>query len=175
MILNNYWKYLAVMYNSNNVVNEYGGQNTGVKNTSGTTFSITTGTSYSAYYGQLNINLYPRKNTFVRVGTGDTAVTADDYNLDNDVTASLSNVANSQNIVVNDEGKLITTYIFSATNNTGNALTIKEVGIYKAGIWGGSNGSEPTNSCFFARKVLDNPIVVPTGSSFTVNFVWEEN
>lgn len=176
MILNNYWKYLAVMFNSNNLVQTEIIKNTGVRNTSGVSFGITAGSSYyTNYINELSVNLYPRKNTTVRVGTGDTAVTADDYDLANDVTNALSNVTNSQNLVVNDEGKLITTYLFSATNNTGNELTIKEVGIHKANIWGGSNGSEPKNSCFLARKILDNPITVPNGTSFTVNFVWEEN
>lgn len=176
MILSNYHKYLTAIQDSTNSISENTVRYPGIKNTSGTAFGVTTGSQYfSSRVDEMNVNLITRKNTFVRVGTGDTAVTADDYNLDNDVTTSLSSVTNSQTISTDENGKLVITYIFSGVNNSGNALTIKEVGIYKSGIWGATNDTGNKNSCFFARKLLDTPIEVPNGTTLTLTFQWEEN
>lgn len=175
MILDNYWKYLAAVEDSRNNIATDTIRYPGIKNTSGTTFGVTTGAQYfSTRVDQMNHNLIVRSNTSIRVGTGDTEVTAGDYNLANDITASLSNVQNSQTITTNEEGKLITTYTLSATNNTANTITLKEVGIYKSSIWGATNDTGLTNNCFFARKLLDTPLEVPVGTSFTMTFNWSE-
>lgn len=175
MILNNYYKYLAAVGDTSNSINTDIIRYPGIKNVAGSTFGITVGSNYfSSRVNQMNINLNVRKNTFVRVGTGTTEVTKEDYNLANDVTTSFSSIQNTQTISTDENGKLVITYIFSGVNNSGNSITIIEAGIYKSSIWGATNETGLTNNAFFARKVLDEPITVPNGTTLTLTFQWEE-
>ena len=58
--------------------------------------------------------------------------------------------------------------MINATNNTSNSVTIKEVGITKT-LYNGS-----WLQVLLARKVLDTPITVAAGGSFTLPLQWIE-
>lgn len=105
-----------------------------------------------------------RKNGFTMfVGTGDTAVTADDYKLDTPVTLDVLNAS----CVHNSDNTTVITRTFQ--NNTGNDVVIKEKGIYvfasQSGNSGLSSGGVPV--VMIGRKVLDTPVTIPNGGAYT--------
>ena len=106
-----------------------------------------------------------------RVGTGETAPTLTDYALATDVTASFSNFTVTVNTTYSN-GQEITTAVFTGNNNTGNAITIKEVGLYKP-INSGGTASSYVNT-MLVREVLDTPIELAAGDGFNFAFTWDE-
>ena len=124
-------------------------------------------TSYTAYASQ---NSALHLNNFVVIGTGDTAESLSDYRLANDITGSISNY--QQSYTSGEDGNTLkTTFSISGVNNTGSAITIKEVGIGK-NILDGNIASVPV---MFLRKVLDTPIEVANGSTFAFSVEWKES
>lgn len=164
MYVNNYW--LLKAYGERNVAipNTYTEVSIGLKDKSGNALTIQCipDTARPYYSAPWNTNLTSR----LTIGTGDTAVTADDYCLANEITASMSNIEYTTTCGAdNDELKAV--YTMTVTNNTGADVTIKEVGI-EAGV---GNSSYAEQFILIAREVLSSPITIPSGGSkvFTVS------
>ena len=111
------------------------------------------------------------------VGTGNTEPTANDYCLENDVTANISSYSTSVNVTFED-GKFRTIATISGVNNTESDITISEVGVTKKYFYT-TNGTSVSDNTFYnvllIRHVLETPKVVPSGSGFTVTFQWDES
>ena len=106
---------------------------------------------------------YAANGFTIFVGTGDTAVTADDYKLYTPVTLSVVSAQCTQN----SDGTVITLRTF--TNNTVEDVVIKEIGLYLFRYtYGGS-----TPIVMIGRKVLSTPVTIPVGASYT--FTWTIN
>ena len=93
------------------------------------------------------------------VGTGDTAVTADDYKLDTPITLAVTGAGCYHKA----DGTTVITRTFQ--NNTESEVTIKELGLYMFRCSGTS-----TPIVMLGRKVLTTPVVIPVGASYT--FTW---
>lgn len=172
MVLNNYWKLLE-----NNQKNSVWGNgsdidiNIGLRGLNGGYVNILQSTTNSGYMPYVAENLKLDYNMSVRVGYGDTPVTAQDYALENDVTSSLSNISTTFSSSSDDTGvsRIIN---FSAQNLTNSAITINKVAVAK-GIW-----SVPSNfykaDILLAIVELDSPITVSAGGNFNITFSWDE-
>lgn len=102
------------------------------------------------------------KNMGIILGTGDTAATAADYNLESDITSSLSlSVSVSGNAA--DDG-IHVVFSIGGTNGTGAEVTIKEIGIIKAFY---TSSSTSTINVLLNRTVLDEPITLAAGENFS--------
>jgi hypothetical protein len=171
MVLSNYWKYQEAISNAT-YTGTYRYIDTGVKLTSGDAAPVVID-STSNLWGAVADNKSIKLHTTIVVGSGDTVENEDDYALANDITSEISNVSNSHTVTF-ENGKLKTTFLFAGSNNTGADLTIKEVGIIKSFHYSNSGGEAAVGSTLFARKLFSEPLTIPTGTSFTVNFEWIE-
>ena len=112
------------------------------------------------YSGTTTYN-YPYFILFV--GTGDTPVTIDDYKL----AAPISLQVNSHSCLQPTAGKIIVTRQF--TNNTEEAVTIKEIGLY-LGSTKRSYANEFVPFIMLGRKVLDSPVTLQVGDSYSFDY-----
>lgn len=141
----------------------------GINGTSYTKLSHTSTTVVGANY-TLHKNLLPR------VGTGNTEVDADDYRLANDVTSSFSNLTASYNEVVSTDtdgipnAKIV--FSIAGVNSSADSITIKEIGLCKNIVFFASGNSQ--QKVLFVRHILDTPITVAAGDSFTLPLQWIE-
>ena len=97
------------------------------------------------------------------IGSGETAVTANDYKLDmpideTDFTITSNNRSYSGSSV-------ILTQVWTYSGNS--EVTIKEIGLFTKTM----NSQGTKKPCLFAREVLDSPITVNNGDTFTVSMV----
>ena len=117
-------------------------------------------------------NWNPRAKLSLRIGTGTATPSADDYDLDTDITDSIDNYAVSVT-TSGDDGKLSSVIVASGLNSTGTALAITEVGIVKTITTTSSNNySHITKTVMLARHILSTPKVVPAGESFIIPVAW---
>ena len=134
-----------------------------IKLLDGTTKSSAAYSAYNNNGDQRAVSL--RQDTHFHIGTGDTAVTADDYCLENDVTSSFSQQSYQLSQVVTNDGKFETAFKFSGVNNTSSAITIREVGIDKYN-YQDSASNQFTYLIF--RDLLPTPITVEAGQSINL-------
>lgn len=116
----------------------------------------------------------PLHNWTLLVGTGTTAPDIDDYSLEADVTSSFTSRTQSINFTTNEEGHFVVTIEWTGTNNTGEDITITEIGARKP-----FTDSTKTTSIFSSdvtdrnalmmRYILDNPVTIPASSGGTIN------
>lgn len=159
MFTNNYWKMRAYGENTVPNSNNYALISIGVKNKSGSEFSnyvVSGNTSYPFYSTVWNYS----KGTRLIVGTGDTAATVDDVDLEASAMSSLSNVSQTY-ICGADDNKLQAVFSLSATNSTGADIIIKEIGL-ETDV---SDSNYNKVAILTAREVLSNPITIPAGGS----------
>ena len=102
---------------------------------------------------------------YVGIGTGNDAVTESDYKLSNALNISLT--ARSQSIGGNaNKYTRFATVATTYTNNTGNAVTVKEIGIYV------KYSTESSAIGFYlTRELLDTPVTIAPGESYTFTAV----
>lgn len=171
MILSNYWKYLTATIGAPYYAREEAAH-TGVVNTEGNPTSSWINSASSSWTGYIISNRCTRVSSHIVVGSGDTAASIDDYALADTIT-NLSNVVASDPIVSTDvDGNMTSLYNFSASNLTGSDVVIREVGIEKINY--PNVQSQSYDYVLFARKVLDEPIVVPNNTTFNITFKWTE-
>lgn len=114
---------------------------------------------YYAYYARRN---------WVDVGFGDTAENAGDYSLaspnygSGQLTHSGGGI-NTHN--ASDTNRVLASVYEIVTNNTLNPITVKEVGLF--GTPGSGSG---VPKCLLCRKVLDTPVVIEPGDSYTFTY-----
>lgn len=111
---------------------------------------------------------YPATNGGCNVicGSGNTAPTIDDYCLETPFK-TLGVVSSVYKQLVENDVIIGTSYIKTLTNNTGAEITINEVGVVT------TNSSSTVNdstSILVERTVLESPITVPDGATFTITF-----
>lgn len=164
MILNNYWNLFA--YTSTHWMSNGGDVPIPIVPINNANHSV-----YS-YYSDEDSPWKLRYPLSARVGTGTTAPTLSDYCLDNDVTSSISSYTVNSNTAYSNN-QLLTTITISGQNNTANPITITEIGITKYIRFNdGSHYYE--NQVLLVRELLDEPVEVPSGEGFTINFEWAE-
>lgn len=134
-----------------------------IKLLDGTNRASATYAAYNNGEDQRAVSL--RYDTSFRIGTGTTAVTADDYNLENDVTDSFTQQSYQLSQMVTNDGKFETAFKFSGVNNSGNSITITEVGIRK---YHHQNNSGNQFTYLIFRDLLPTPITVEAGQSINL-------
>ena len=106
-------------------------------------------------------NVYAIWNGFTLfVGTGDTAETVEDYKLASAVELAVT----AASCLHADNGKTFVTRTFQ--NNTENAVTIKEVGLYVFRC----TGNVDNRVVMIGRKVLDTPVTLEVGDAYTFTY-----
>lgn len=174
MILNNYWRWLegCLKYP---IYDEHAQVDTdvGMKNTSGETAKIMYGSSGTTRNAYISANREISKDALIKIGIGDGEITENSYNVLDDITDSLDNV--TFNYVSSTSPNGIRRVIsISGTNNTGESVTITQVGFGKEINWV-SNESYQYNDVLFIITELDNALTVANGDSFTITLEWLES
>jgi hypothetical protein len=174
MILNNYWNWKS--YIEKNPMGNSGNTSTniGLINTSGTSAQFGNGSANNGYMSThigLLYNWAIKRALSAVVGSSDTAVQATDYNLGNDITSSFSNVSVTTSTTAdgNSEKTIVTV---SGANSTGSAIIIKEMGITAFAY--STQGTGSGNTVLLIRHVLDTPLTVANGQTFTLTLTWTE-
>ena len=177
MILNNYWNLMAGMAGITPSFDRTANQQIGVRNmTNGNEIDVTVGwpTNFADVLPTMCQNWNPRANLSAVFGTGTTEPSATDYCLASNTMSNFSNI----NVTVNtsaDGASISTVVTISATNTSGSAITITEVGITKA-IEAASSGTEPVLiDSLMVRHLLDTPKTVANNESFTLTLEWLES
>ena len=112
---------------------------------------------------KLALSVRPRSN--IIVGTGTTPPAADDYCMESEIVDGLT--CQSSEWRMHDDGRLI--YYKTMTNNSGATLTITEVGLAEFWCTSGSTYIATHPQVLVMREVLEEPIVVEPGETFTVS------
>jgi hypothetical protein len=177
MILNNYWNLMAGMAGITPSFDRTANQQIGVRNmTNGNEIDVTVGwpTNFADVLPTMCQNWNPRANLSAVFGSGTTEPSATDYCLEDDWTASFSNVDVTVNTSA-DSASISTVVTISARNTSGRTITITEVGITKA-IEMASSGTEPVLiDSLMVRHLLDTPKTVADNESFTLTLEWLES
>ena len=105
-------------------------------------------------------------NYYLNVGSGSTTPTASDVCLDTIIT-DLTYVSGS---ISNGSGTLIKHIDTTYKNNTESAITVRE---FDVGFQYRVSSNSNSYSVILAREVLDTPVVIMPGKSYT--FAWELN
>lgn len=168
MILNNF-KLLRGY--AENATFEIGSISSLLKNTSGSLINYATGST--SFRNTIYNNRFFKETLKVVLGSGNTAPAATDYSLENDFTASLSNISYNRSYEVtndNDEPKVTNTLEIIGYNNTANDLILREFGLYQD-IYYENTKSSPV---LLVREVLSTPITLEAGKGFARTITWEE-
>ena len=102
------------------------------------------------------------------LGSGDTQPTIKDVKLSNDVTKNLSYIAGSTSKEENSEYSKLVPVTYK--NNTANTVTVKEVGLMMQET---PSGSSFYRKALLGRVVLDAPIVMSPGDTYTFTYIIE--
>lgn len=105
------------------------------------------------------------------VGTGTTPVEPTDYCLDSAITLA----STSGECQHNAYGKTVVKRTF--VNNTANPVDITEIGLYMFDHQGANNNSSYPNApiVMMGRKVLDTPVTIEVGDSYTFTYIIDFN
>lgn len=111
----------------------------------------------------------------IAVGSGDTPASEDDYNLESIITG-LSATNTTGGSYDSENNKFIMYSDYTISNNTGEAVVIKEIGrfatAYTSSTKGGTASSNAT-SVLVDRTVLDEPVTIPDGEAGVVRYSFE--
>ena len=103
---------------------------------------------------------------FLDVGFGDTPETVDDYSLENpNYIANTLTFVNSQ--ILSKGDREIYNMIALFRNDTGSNVIVKEIGFYSMM----ANTSSASYNVLLSRKVLNNPITIAPGESYSFNYI----
>ena len=140
----------------------------------GSTVKMGCGTSYDSYATQMmngyintlnHISTSGSENTlYLKVGTGTTAATEDDYEL-NTVNTDVSCDA----VIVGISSNHTKTYTATFSNPTDSDVTVTEVGLY-GNVMARNYGSPEYNKFLLDRTVLSTPITIPAGESKAITY-----
>ena len=170
MVLNNYWKAVQLLGSLGPSENISSGM---VKTNGSGLGNVITGLNGTDGTGRYRLRT---QNVSVIVGKGTGTVSASDYNLFDDCTASISNFSYTNQLNATDDG-LSQVFTLGGNNNTENDITITEVGIVKSyqGAYEISGQDVSAwNDVLFAKILLSTPVTVPAGGSFQLSVKWEE-
>jgi hypothetical protein len=169
MILNNYWKWLNITQTTNAYTDDYYAPvyNIGLKNLSGSEAAISPNSSQGGWETR---NF---ANATVRFGSGSGAITADDYAMSNDCTDDIDSINVSVTSAASDDG-ITRTMTITGINNSGNDVTITEVGYDKVIQWYSRDDGWHTEHVLFSKTKLSEPLTLADGDSFLINLAWNE-
>lgn len=114
-------------------------------------------------------------STGVAIGSGDTAPTENDYTLETQITG-ISATQSFSTVVDAENEKYVLRYDYTITNDTGNDITIKEIGLFARFSTTGTKGSTPSSSnsdkksVMIDRTLLDTPVVIANGDAGIVRY-----
>lgn len=104
--------------------------------------------------------------TWLLVGSNGDVVTENDYTITPIETIS-SVVAQTTTRIIDSDGNFAMQVTRTLQNTAEETVTINELGLFRRVQW----GSNSSSNVLFAREVLDTPLVVPAGASFTVSMI----
>lgn len=169
MILNNYWNWRAYMSSHTCLSGLQSSGNyfyIGTKSLDGSNMSV-----YISTYCTGSQKNWSMTDLTSYIGSGSTTPTVDDYAMEDDRTSSFTNVQRSFNIAA-DDNKVSIIHTITGTNATNSDITISEIGIVQPLYCYPSNSLVYT---MFIHDILEQPIVVPPGRSFSLTFEWVES
>lgn len=107
----------------------------------------------------------------IRLGTGTTAPTENDYSLESVITSGLSASVNSSSIR-NSSGNIETIFAVTVTNTSTSDITIGEIGYYGLQPMHTSEGSAASSNyaIMYDRTLLNAPVTIGAGDSATINY-----
>lgn len=115
-------------------------------------------------------------STGVAFGTDDTVATENDYTLGSHITRITAATAPIETVYDGDNNSYVARLDFSVSNNTGAAVTIREVGLFvqfnTAESRGGATSSTAAKKFSFMidRTVLPSPVTIHDGEAATVRY-----
>ena len=163
MFTNNWYKTLASAITKNSAKNfiNVNGVETGLhsgNSSSNIALGSDNGSSETAYIGRL-VQTYTGSGG-VRMGTGDTPATVDDYKLSGNLITGYSFTAKIETKNSAESDKITATY--TITNTSSSEITIKEVGIV-AKMAKTTSTPQTQHMGLLERTVLDEPVTIPAG------------
>lgn len=172
MILTNYWAYLTAINDftiTTFTTNAY--IQTGMKATDGTSnLQIAGGSRYTGGPDYAPVcNNQIRRGLDLLLGSGTTAPTASDYNVESAV--SLTNISNTT--ALSSENGFKTQITQTVRNDGESAVTINEIGVRKI-FYKNVETTAEYAYVLMARKVLDTPIIIQPSETKTITFIWDE-
>lgn len=107
----------------------------------------------------------------IRLGTGTTAPTENDYSLESVITSGLSASINNSSIR-NSSGNIETIFAVTVTNTSASNITIGEIGYYGVQPMYDSEGSSSSSNhnVMYDRTLLNAPVTISAGDSATINY-----
>lgn len=166
MILNNFWKWLKAVATNEAIKGSTLTIDAGFINMSGTAVSVLIGgsTSNSTVINEARL----LNNVSLVFGTGTNNYVSTDYSLVNDVTSAFTNLTTAyESAASNEFSQIITT---SGLNNSGNVVTITEVGVKKPF----HVSSATADNMLLAVIPLAEPITVQPNDTFKVTVEWTQ-
>lgn len=171
MILNNYFNFIGNTPRYNyKIGDEFATADIGLKDTSGSSVDWQYGCISSRTDNPRvanNLVTWKELSLILTSDEGDPA--ASDYSVTSNITSSFNLTTTFTPGAEN--GKATLTVTISGTCVNPYEQTIRQICIAKK-VWENANSEEYSNVMFVKHK-LDEPIVVPSGSSFTKSFTWD--
>lgn len=107
------------------------------------------------------------------IGTGSASPTADDYMLEHNVTNSMADLSTLSTYSVDANGNLTVEVTLTGINNTGADVAVSEFGFVRNVYFASSLSSGLVT--LFTRDVLNTPIILEAGKSFSLRATWTES
>lgn len=173
MITNNFKKMLMLIFSSTATgTNQPKMPNTNLPNLvglDGTETRITSEIGWETKMnGWFNIMNYLAKtssnnNLYLKVGTGTTAPTENDYELQ-----TVNTDVSCDTVIVGNSANYTKTYTATFSNPTNSDITVTEVGLYANIMYNSRN--ESYMDVLLDRTVLTTPITIPAGESKAITY-----
>ena len=139
---------------------------TTIKNTNGEEVTTTTGTgNTTSFVNALNhmaTGAGTNSTTYIKCGTGTTAATEDDYELE--VGATGLTCDSVVTAVGSNDAK---TYTATFSNTTDTDIVVTEIGFFMCYAY---TGGSPLDNFLLDRIVLNTPITIPAGESKAITY-----
>ena len=108
------------------------------------------------------------KGVHLVIGSGNTPVTENDYQIENEITAGIKLTVNPTASCRLENDGIAWDYVYYYQNTSNDTLTIKEVGLVGGLSYNKDYYNKPYKPVLITREVLEEPIVVPAGGYFTI-------
>lgn len=109
----------------------------------------------------------------IHIGSGSTAASEDDYELESRITSGLSSSSTTQTYDVDSSGNPYLEYLFTLTNNTSSDIVVREIGYVQQFRLADTQGGSITSAnryLLLDRTVLDTPVTVPANDSAAIKY-----
>ena len=108
----------------------------------------------------------------VYIGTGDTAVTEDDYKLASVITSGISAGSPAVTFALDGSGNPYLELVYALTNTTSSDITVKEIGFVQYLRASSTLNSTSSTSTYalLDRTVLSTPVTVPANDSAAIKY-----